>query len=318
MALFGPNAKAIWARPEHSLRGVIASLVLSLLLSPLLIGGAQGPGIDTGPAAETAPAATIMRVGDDLIITGSIAHLFNTGLFAGPNRSEKTNRARPTPDGMDVSSGFDAVRIRLAELRAPGATPGGDTAIAVASIDPSQSNGALEAIEGMSVAPFPASPSKQLAYARESGDVSDLPVTGQDGKLVSEKELWCMATAIYFEARGESYRGQIAVGQVVMNRVAHRLYPDTICAVVFQNQQMRNACQFSFACDGIPETVTDKKSWDQAMKIARGVIDGTLYLPEVEKATHYHATYVYPDWAPRLKKVTKIGHHIFYKFKRRA
>ncbi|MEQ1901572.1 MAG: cell wall hydrolase [Devosia sp.] len=318
MALFGPPAKAIWARPEHSLRGVIASLVLSLLLSPLLIGGAQGPGIETGPTVETAPAATIMRVGDELIITGSIGHLFNTGLFAGPNRSEKTNRARPTPDGVDVSSGFDAVRVRLAELRTPGTTISGDTAIAVASIDPSQTNGALEAIAGMSVAPFPASPSKQLAYARESGDVSDLPVTGKDGNQVSEKELWCMATAIYFEARGESYRGQVAVGQVVMNRVAHRLYPDAICAVVFQNQQMRNACQFSFACDGIPETVTDKTSWAQAMKIARGVIDGTLYLPEVEKATHYHATYVYPDWAPRLKKVTKIGHHIFYKFKRRA
>ena len=125
-----------------------------------------------------------------------------------------------------------------------------------------------------------------------------------------------MATAVYFEARGESYRGQVAVGQVVMNRLAHRLYPSTICGVVYQNQSMRNACQFSFACDGIPETITDQKSWKQAQEIAKGVINGSLYLPEVEKATHYHANYVYPDWAPRLKRVTKIGHHIFYKFKR--
>ena len=124
-----------------------------------------------------------------------------------------------------------------------------------------------------------------------------------------------MATAIYFEARGESYRGQVAVGQVVMNRLAHPIYPKTICGVVFQNEQMRNACQFSFACDGIPETVTEPQAWAQAESIAKGVISGSLYLPEVENATHYHATYVYPDWAPQLKRVTKIGNHIFYKFK---
>jgi spore germination cell wall hydrolase CwlJ-like protein len=127
-----------------------------------------------------------------------------------------------------------------------------------------------------------------------------------------------MAQAIYFEARGESYRGQVAVGQVVMNRLAHPIYPKDICQVVFQNQQMHNACQFSFACDGRPETVTDEKSWKQADEIAKGVINGSLYLPEVGKATHYHANYVYPDWAPRLKRVAKIGHHIFYQFKRTA
>jgi spore germination cell wall hydrolase CwlJ-like protein len=86
--------------------------------------------------------------------------------------------------------------------------------------------------------------------------------------------------------------------------------------VVFQNQHMRNACQFSFACDGIPEAVTEKKPWAQAEEIAKGVINGTLYLTEVGASTHYHATYVYPHWAPKLKKNTKIGRHIFYQFKR--
>jgi spore germination cell wall hydrolase CwlJ-like protein len=103
---------------------------------------------------------------------------------------------------------------------------------------------------------------------------------------------------------------------VVMNRVAHPLYPDTICGVVFQNQSKRNACQFSFACDGIPERVTEQKPWVQAQEIAKGVVDGSLYLSEVGYATHYHATYVYPHWAPRMKKVTKIGLHVFYQFKR--
>jgi spore germination cell wall hydrolase CwlJ-like protein len=164
---------------------------------------------------------------------------------------------------------------------------------------------------------MPISAPTELAYARETTPATafDLLVD-KSGKQVAEKELWCMATAIYFEARGETYRGQVAVGQVVMNRLAHKIYPKTICNVVFQNQHMRNACQFSFACDGIPETVTEPKAWAQAEEIAKGVINGSLYLTEVGKATHYHATYVYPDWAPRLKKTTKIGHHIFYQFKR--
>ena len=125
-----------------------------------------------------------------------------------------------------------------------------------------------------------------------------------------------MAQAVYFEARGESYRGQVAVAQVVINRLHHRLYPSTICGVVFQNQHMRNACQFSFACDGIPERVNDPKAWKQAQEIARGAVSGQLYVKEVGQATHYHATYVYPDWAPRMKKVTRIGLHVFYQFKR--
>jgi hypothetical protein len=325
MGLIGPIT--IWARPGHSIAGIFASIALSVLAWPLLTGGAQGPGIETARATnEPAPiAATLSRQGDDLIITGSVAMLFNSGGFAGPNRAEKTNRARLTPDGVTVSSDFEGIRTRLAALRSPNAggsimaMPAGETAIQVASIDPDQSAalGAIDQVVPMAVAPMPMSPSGSLAYARETTPASTLDLlVDKQGKAVSEKELWCMATAVYFEARGESYRGQVAVGQVVMNRLAHRLYPDTICGVVYQNQSMRNACQFSFACDGIPETINDQKSWKQAMEIAKGIINGSLYLPEVERATHYHANYVYPHWAPRLKKVTKIGHHIFYKFKR--
>ncbi|MBK8085896.1 MAG: cell wall hydrolase [Devosia sp.] len=166
--------------------------------------------------------------------------------------------------------------------------------------------------------PLPRTMSDKLAYARADlpATVFDGSVTDKKGKKVSDKEVWCMATAIYFEARSESYRGQVAVGQVVMNRVAHRLYPETICGVVFQNQNKRNACQFSFACDGIPERVTEKKAWDQAMATAKDVIAGKEYLTEVGYSTHYHATYVYPHRAPRMKKNTKIGLHVFYQFKR--
>ena len=151
-----------------------------------------------------------------------------------------------------------------------------------------------------------------MAYARANAPVTDF---SQLVPAVSERELWCLATAIYFEARGESYRGQVAVAQVVENRVKHPNYPDTICGVVFQNQQRRNACQFSFACDGHPETITDRRAWTQAQDIAQKVASGELYLPEVADATHYHATYVYPYWAPRMTRLTKIGLHIFYRFR---
>ena len=77
----------------------------------------------------------------------------------------------------------------------------------------------------------------------------------------SASEVKCLATAIYFEARGEPERGQIAVAQVVLNRLKNPAYPNTICAVVYQNKNKRNACQFSFACDGIPDRITNRTAW---------------------------------------------------------
>jgi hypothetical protein len=323
MGLFGSFAS--WARPGHS----VAALLLSVLAWPLLTAGAQGPSLDAPIVAphKSAPTATLARKGDDVIITGSVAMLFNTGSFEGPNRAEKTNRARLTPDGVTVSASFDAIRTQLAELRAPKPNSGSSvmamppvegTPVQVASVDPQSS--AIAAIDQVvPMAPMPMSASPKLAYARETTPPTPFDLTiDKFGGPVTTKDINCMAQAIYFEARGESYRGQVAVGQVVMNRLHHPIYPKDICQVVFQNQQMHNACQFSFACDGIPETINDPKSWKQAEEIARGVINGNLYLTEVGKATHYHANYVYPDWAPRLKRVAKIGHHIFYQFKRTA
>ena len=314
-----------WARPRHSRLGIVATLLLSLCAFPLLTGGALSPdyGVAT-PVAAAQPKATLTRDGDDIVITGSVDALFNTGFFVGPNRAEKVNRARLTPDGVTISGGFDTIRMQIAEARKPKRAKGeleDVDPIQTASLDPATSAAiaAIDQIVPMPDVVAPVSAPTELAYARETTPATafDLLVD-KHGKPVAEKEFWCMATAIYFEARGESYRGQVAVGQVVMNRVAHKIYPGTICNVVFQNQHMRNACQFSFACDGIPERVTEPKAWAQAEEIAKGVINGTLYLSEVGKSTHYHATYVYPYWAPRLKKNTKIDHHIFYQFKRGA
>jgi len=130
-----------------------------------------------------------------------------------------------------------------------------------------------------------------------------------------ESEIRCLANAIYFEARGEPVTGQLAVAQVVLNRVKNPAYPDTICSVVYQNKNKRYRCQFSFACDGIRDRITDMSAWNAALSLARKVVanpTGT-FLADVGTSTHYHATYVRPRWARKMKKMDKIGRHIFYK-----
>jgi spore germination cell wall hydrolase CwlJ-like protein len=314
------SAGARRARTELALLKAFGAGVLATLGYAGLTFPAVGPAYGDLPQ-QAAPTASLTRSGNDLIITGSV-DLFASAAFSGPNRSEKQDRLRAVVDVMELTRGFDGIRARLAALRSPKVEAETKTApIVVASLDVNIASEALDAIE--SAAPDMVIPKRRpesdLAYA-PSDDIStpaaDSPVKAKDGKKWSQKEMNCLATAIYFESRGEKYRGQVAVGQVVMNRVKHRLYPSTICGVVFQNQNKRNACQFSFACDGIPERVAEQKSWKQAEEIARGVLDGSLYLTEVGYATHYHATYVRPQWAPRMKKVTKIGLHVFYQFKR--
>ncbi len=131
--------------------------------------------------------------------------------------------------------------------------------------------------------------------------------------VFSEAEQKCLTSGIYFESRGESLKGQAAVAQVILNRVRNPAYPDTICAVVYQNKGWFNRCQFSFACDGIPDIVWSRANWLTAKEIALAVTAGKIWFPEVGSATHYHATYVKPDWGPTMKRVSKIGKHIFYR-----
>jgi hypothetical protein len=123
----------------------------------------------------------------------------------------------------------------------------------------------------------------------------------------------CLANAVYFEARSEPVRGQIAVAQVVMNRAFSGFYPNDVCGVVYQNAHRHLSCQFTFACDGIADVVNDPESWERAKRIARETLDGKLWLPEIAKATHYHASYVSPYWKRAMRKHAKIGLHHFYR-----
>jgi len=135
---------------------------------------------------------------------------------------------------------------------------------------------------------------------------------GLDGTRRTKAEK-CLANAVYFEARGEPLRGQIAVAQVVMNRVFSGYYPNDVCGVVYQNAHRHLACQFTFACDGIPDVIREPDAWERAKQIAKDMLDGRSWLSEIGKATHYHAYWVHPRWVRTMRKLDKIGVHTFYR-----
>jgi hypothetical protein len=123
----------------------------------------------------------------------------------------------------------------------------------------------------------------------------------------------CLARAIYFEARGEPIAGQVAVAEVILNRVDSPRYPDTVCAVVLQGSERPTGCQFSYNCDGKPNVVRDERAFDLAGRIAHVMLSGrprTL----TGAATHFHTRSVNPGWARRLVRITRIGAHVFYRY----
>ncbi len=132
----------------------------------------------------------------------------------------------------------------------------------------------------------------------------------------------CIATAIYFEARGEPLLGQIAVGHVIMNRVQSENYPNDPCSVVTQSKTydwnpdvpIPNRCQFSFYCDGKSDVPKDKEAYDLARMIAWGVYHNRVNDP-TDGSIFYHADYVQPVWASKKQYYRQIKTHIFYKDK---
>ena len=122
----------------------------------------------------------------------------------------------------------------------------------------------------------------------------------------------CLARAVYFESRSESELGQLAVAKVVLNRVNNPDFPKTICGVVYQGSGTRNSCQFSFACDGLPDDVKSPEAWAHAKSIAQRAIANDPAVAMLGNAVNYHADYVTPRWAHTMRRLTRIGHHIFY------
>ncbi len=170
-------------------------------------------------------------------------------------------------------------------------------------------------------------PSEDIAKDIESGESvapkGEVNVDNQRARSPAErlalddksraKSEKCLAEAVYFESRGEAVRGQMAVAQVVMNRVFSGKYPDTVCGAVYQNKHRHLACQFTFACDNNADVIREPEMWERAKKISKAMLDGQIWLPEVGKSTHYHAYWVRPSWVAEMKKMYKTGVHTFYR-----
>jgi spore germination cell wall hydrolase CwlJ-like protein len=151
---------------------------------------------------------------------------------------------------------------------------------------------------------------KDDAAAPQGSPAERLGLEGRE-RAKAEK---CLADAVYFEARGEELRGQMAVAQVVMNRVFSGYYPNNVCGVVYQNANRHLRCQFTFACEGKDLSKVDELDmWEQAKTIAKDMLDGKIWLSEVGHATHYHAYWVHPSWVHEMKKMYRLGVHTFYR-----
>ena len=160
-------------------------------------------------------------------------------------------------------------------------------------------------------------PSKRLASLLTAPENS-AEVTFSKGWLSTQPKPtgnanWkCLSQALYFEARGETLKGQFAVAEVIMNRVKSSRFPDNICAVINQGTGRKYQCQFTYTCDGNPERINEPGAYEQVGKVARAVMDGRA--PALTGgATHYHTTAVRPKWSRVYQKTAAIGVHIFYR-----
>ena len=146
--------------------------------------------------------------------------------------------------------------------------------------------------------------------------------------MLLETAFICLALNTYHEAKNQSLVGQIATAQVVMNRVEDDRFPNTVCEVVKEGPTrpswedpkkeypIRHRCQFSWYCDGKPDTPKNEKAWRKAQDVAFLVLYNKIQLDVTEGATHYHATYVRPAWAKTKKRTTRIEKHIFYRWEK--
>lgn len=136
--------------------------------------------------------------------------------------------------------------------------------------------------------------------------------------VVKADELSCLAEAVYFEARSEPFVAQLAVANVILARVESHRYPDNVCDVVRQSKKwkgkpIRNKCQFSYWCDGKPETIANVDAYRESVSASELALKGVV-LSQTGGATHYHAAYVTPYWATDEDFVVlgQVGSHIFY------
>jgi spore germination cell wall hydrolase CwlJ-like protein len=251
-----------------------------------------------------------------LAAAGFVAAAVFAALHAGPRPPAGTSApanagAAPPRDLVRLTVRMDPAMLALAARHAPARRapdlwnrPVGwadldlskapDLGFAVASEQTAQEINALRP-----ASPLPIRPMRPFV----------LPVSSPDGA----RALQCLSQAVYYEAAREPLKGQEAVAQVVLNRLRHPAYPKSVCGVVYQGAARATGCQFTFTCDGALKYAPQAALWAQAQAVARRALSGFV-LKDVGSATHYHANYVAPYWAPTLVKLGQLGAHIFYRW----
>jgi spore germination cell wall hydrolase CwlJ-like protein len=222
------------------------------------------------------------------------------------------------PDRDAVSDGYGAAVMRMAPIFFVSAFPGAAETVAPAPPEPWPEEPPEPEAAGPSAA-LPDDTAIATAETAGAGLRPKSPAALLDlGGAARARQEKCLADAIYFEARGEPERGQMAVAQVVINRVFSGYYPGNVCGVVYQSTHRRRhvRCQFSFTCDGIPDRITEPDAWERATRIARDALDGAFWLDGIGKATHYHARWVHPRWVHEMRRLDRIGVHTFYRPRR--
>ncbi len=137
-------------------------------------------------------------------------------------------------------------------------------------------------------------------------------VDSQPAVKTRDAEWQCLSEALYFEARGESTKGQFAVAEVILNRVDHDYYPASLCGVIKQGTGKKYQCQFTYTCDGVSDKIREREAYERVGKVARIMMDGA---PRelTTGATHYHTKAVSPSWSRKFKRTATIGVHHFYR-----
>lgn len=261
-------------------------------------------------------------------IDAGLAAIIAERLRRPASESDEGEGAVPLDHSLAPTGGTSpaASRPDLAHLDSRTTGPDGEAPIQLTALpaDAVVTMAAVRPTPGLGEATPAIGPDEGLTTQPKSGQIAGLPGLddGQPRPLTLPPVAYtraqiCLATAVYFEARGESEKGQIAVAQVVINRVRSPYYPKNVCDVVYQGASERRwgGCQFSFACDRIKDRITEDGPWKAALSIAQKVMDAELWLPEVGNATHYHATYVRPYWVRDMREMDRIGRHIFYRVK---
>jgi spore germination cell wall hydrolase CwlJ-like protein len=244
--------------------------------------------IERNPLAVRQGAATIMCIAAAAVAMPVIAH-----------------RAAEQRDGAEWSATSQAFRAELEQQL--DAEPS-----ARVELTAFRTKDGLKARGGASL--FESADARAMlvqAVLRGPTELTEAP--RRQAPAINQREHNCLAQTIYYEARGETQRGQVAVAEVVMNRVRSPYYPNTVCNVVYQGSERATGCQFTFTCDGSLDQRPRGRGWEQAQRVATAVMMGYTR-PVTQRATHYHTQAVNPVWNSGLVETTTIGTHIFYRF----